>query len=107
MDICDIVSSMQIYKPTTQTRNRMTGIIIIIISVIGYHAFKKYSNDNYVRSIIGIMESSYNFKLNHYLLFLKNGTDKEKRNIINAVYNWITPVESIKNIDNHRFRINL
>jgi len=190
----------------------MTGIIIIVILVIGYYTFKKYSKENYVRTILGIMESQQNFQPNHYqviannsgtialdtrqrllcvinehnnpyylnrtqilnteilidqtsyhqkdflktwgkyfllkslgsestaeasvhitkekhineiktlklkigtnnldvpnhyLLFLKNGTDKEKRKIINDVYDWITRVESIKNIDSNRFRINL
>lgn len=189
----------------------MTGIIIIGILFIGYFTFQKYRTDNYVRSILNIMQSDQNFhpnyyqvmanntgaialdsnqrllciidennnsyyldrrqilnteilidqtsyhqkdflktwgkyfllkslgsestaeasvhiakkkhinqiktlKLkigtnnldvpNHYLLFLKNGTEKQKRKIINDVYDWITRVEALKNIENNRFRIN-
>ncbi len=43
---------------------------------------------------------------NHYLLFLKNGTEKQKRKILNDVYDWITRVEALKNIGNNGFRIN-
>jgi hypothetical protein len=35
-------------------------------------------------------------KPNHYLLFLKNGNDNQKRKIINDVYDWATRIEALK-----------
>lgn len=42
---------------------------------------------------------------NHYLLFLKNGTDKHKSKIINDVYDWITRIETVKLAENQGFII--